>query len=169
MKKIFFIMILNLSILSAKGQTITRGNSTWTNITHDVKQLVFTNEKIQSQLEGLLNCAKQNVPEEFEYYKYINLYVRENTSSHELEFRLSNYPYKSNSNIGFFSIKGHLILVHDKLPDFLKPTEYKKTFSYMEYRIFFSSDSEGVVMNEDDTPSWIIEYNIQDGSIKIKE
>ena len=155
-------MLLSFSSFLIQGQTITLGNSTWTQINHEVSELVFINEKIQRELEKLLLCAKQQIPEEFEYYKYINLYIMGDISFCKLEFIMSNYPYKSGSNIGFFSLQDRLVLVHNKLPDFLTLTDNKKTFSYREHRIFLTSDGasvgEGIVMNEDDTPGWIIEY-----------
>ena len=163
MKKIFIIVILSLSVFSAKGQR------QFVNVTHELTQLVFTNEKIQSELERLLLCAKQKIPREFENYKYINLTVRELASSQELVVRLSNYPRKRffytagiGFNIGFFVLQERIVLVHNELPDFLKPTQYKKTFSYREERLFLTDAcieaGRWLVLGEDDTPGWIIEY-----------
>ena len=159
MKKIFIIVILSLSVFLAKGQR--PGQIIFVNVTHELTQLVFTNEEIQNELERLLLCAKQKIPREFERYKYFNLRVRGN----ELIFALSNYPYKSffytagiGFNIGFFVLQERIVLVHNELPDFLKPTQYKKTFSYREERMISIEAGSWFVLNEDDTSTWVIEY-----------
>jgi len=157
MKKYFIITLSILLIFLAKGQQL--GKETWTDIKHEVKQLVIINEDIQSELENLLFYSTQDTLSSFfKDYKYFNLYVKGNTNSQKLEFWLSNYPYKSKNLIGFFALKEYFIFVNNELPDFLKPTNIKKSFSYREHRIFFTPDSEGVVVNEDDTPCWIFEY-----------
>lgn len=136
-------------MFSTKGQQL--GKETWKKINHNVKQLVLINEKTQCELESLLFCTKQDTCV-FAKYKYFHLYVKEDTCSQNLEFRLSNYPYKSENLIGFFMLKGYFVFVHDVLLDFLKLTEDKKTFSYTEHRL------GDLIIMEDDTPCWIIEY-----------
>lgn len=147
----FLIILSGLFMFLAKGQQL--GKETWTEITHEVKQLELTNEKVQCELEGLLFCAKHDtLLSAFKEYRYFHLYVKEDTGCQELEFRLSNYPYKSENLIGFFILKGYFVFVHNELPDFLMPTEHKKNFSYTEHKI------GDLVIMEDDTPCWIVEY-----------
>lgn len=151
MEKYIMITMCSLLILSAKGQQL--GKETWKEISHEVKQLAITNENIQSELESLLFCTKQDtLLRALKGYKYFHLYVREDTDCQKLEFRLSNYPYKSENLIGFFVLKGYLVFVHQELPDFLKSTEDKKKFSYTEHKL------GNLIIMEDDTPCWIIEY-----------
>lgn len=138
-------------IFSANGQQL--GKETWTEITHEVKQLALINGKIQYELESALFYAKQDTfLRNFKEYKYFHLYVQEDTGCQKLEFRLSKYPYKSKNTIGFFILRGYFVFVNNELPDFLKPTKYKKKFSYTEHKL------GNVIINEDDTPCWIIEY-----------
>jgi len=151
MKKYCIITLCALWMFSAKGQQL--GKETWTEINHEVKQLVITNESIQYELEKLLFCTNQDtLLSVFEGYKYFHLYFKTDTVCQTLEFRLSNYPYKSKNLIGFFILREYLVFVHNELPDFLKPTEDKKKFSYTEYKL------GDLIIMEDDTPCWIIEY-----------
>ncbi len=151
MKKYITIIICCLVVFSTKGQQL--GEETWEKISHEVEQLVITNEHLQSELESLLFCTKQDTLSNlFKGYKYFHLYVSEDANCKTLEFRLSNYPYKSENLIGYFVLKGYPVLVHNNLPDFLISRGNKKTFSYTEHRI------GDLIMMEDDTPCWIIEY-----------
>ena len=151
MKKCLAIILCSLAFLSAKGQQL--GKETWKEISHEVEQFVITNENTQSELERLLFGTKQDtLLNVFTGYKYFHLYVKVNAEYQTLEFRLSNYPYKSEDLIGFFVLKGYIVFVHQELPDFLKSTGDKTIFSYIEHRI------GDLIMIEDDTPCWIIEY-----------
>ena len=149
MKKYIMIILCSLLMFSVKGQQLGFGIETWGKITHEVKQLVLMNENIQYKLEGLLLCAIQDrFKKKSNEYNYFHLYIKGDT----LEFRLSNYPYKCENLIGFFILREYYVFVHNELPDFLKPTEYKKRFSYMEHKL------GDLIIMEDDTPCWIIEY-----------
>jgi hypothetical protein len=149
MKKCFIIVLSCLLIFSTRGQQL--GKETWVEITHEVKQLLV-NESIKSELESIFFCTKQDtLLSVFEEYKYFHLYVEEDTSCQKFEFCLSNYPYKSKNLIGFFILSDYLIFVHNELPDFLTPSEYKKNFSYTEHKL------GDLIIMEDDTPCWIIE------------
>lgn len=151
MKKYFIVTLCSLFMFSAKGQQL--GKETWIEITHEVKQFALINENIQNKLESLMFCTKQGtLLSDFEHYKYFHLCVKADTSCQRLEFRLSNYPYKSKNLIGFFILRGYFVFVHNELPDFLKPTGHKKIFSYTEHKL------GDILMMEDDTPCWIIEY-----------
>ncbi len=82
-------------------------------VSHEVRQLVITNENIQSELDSMLFRTKQNtLLSVFKKYEYLHLYVRENSDCQTLEFRLSNYPYKSENLIVFFVLNGYLVFVH---------------------------------------------------------
>ena len=151
MKKYIIILICSFVVFSAKAQLL--GKETWTKISHEVEQLVITNDSVQSELEKLLFCTKQDtLLSVFEGYEYFHLYVEEDTDCQTLEFRLNNYPYKSENLIGFFAMNGYLLFVHHELPDFLMSTGDKKTFTYIEHKL------GSIDMMEDDTPTWIIEY-----------
>ena len=151
MKMSFLIILSVLFMFSTKGQQL--GKETWTEITHEVKQLVLSNEKVQYELESLLfNINQDTVLNIFREYKYFHLNVKNDTACQKLEFWLSNYPYKSEGLIGFFILKGYFVFVHDELPDFLELTEHKKKFSYIEHKL------GDLVMMEDDTGCWVIEY-----------
>jgi len=151
MKKYFIVTLSCLLGFSAKCQSL--GKETWTEINHEVKQLVLTNENIQYELESLLFCTKQDtLLSVFKEYKYFHLYVKEDTDCQKLEFRLSNYPYKSKNVIGFFNLRDYSVFVNNDLPDFLIPIEDKRIFSYTEHKL------GDLIMMEDDTPCWIIEY-----------
>lgn len=151
MKNYFIITLCCLLIFLAKGQQL--GKETWTEITHEVKQLLFINENIQCELESLIFHTKQDTMlNDFKRYKYFHLYVRTETSSKIFDFQLSNYPYKSKNLIGFFVLRGYLVFVHNELPDFLKSTEHTTKFSYTEHKV------GNILMMEDDTGSWSIEY-----------
>jgi len=80
------------------------------------------------------------------------LYVKGDSDCQTLEFRLSNYPYKSENLIGFFVLKEYLVFVYQELPDFLISVGHKRKFSYIEHKL------GDFVMREDDTPCWIIGY-----------
>lgn len=151
MKAYLMIILCNLLMFQAKGQQL--GKETWTEIIHDVKQFVFINETNQDKLESLMFYTKQDtITNDFERYKYFHLYVRTDASSQILDFWPSNYPYKSQNLIGFFILRGYLVFVHNELPDFLKPTEYKTKFSYTEHKV------GNIIMMEDDTGGLSIEY-----------
>jgi hypothetical protein len=139
-------------MFSIKGQQL--GKETWTKIAHEVKQLVLINKKIRCELDSLLFFTKQDtLLNVVSGYKYFHLYIKgRGTGCQELEFRLSNYPYKSKNLIGFFIIRDYIVFVHNELPDFLKTTGYKKKFSYTEHKL------GDLIIMEDDTPCWIIEY-----------
>lgn len=62
-------------MFSTKGQQL--GKETWTEITHEVKQLVLSNEKVQYELESLLfNINQDTVLNIFREYKYFHLNVK---------------------------------------------------------------------------------------------
>ena len=153
MKKYITIIICCLAVFSTKGQQ-PLGEETWWKVSHEIEQFVITNENIQSELESSLFCIKQDtLLNIFERWEYFHLYVSEDANCQTLEFRLSNYPYKTENQIGFFVLNGYSVFVFNKLPDFLISTGEKKTFSYTEHRI------GNILMMEDDPPGWIIEYN----------
>ncbi|HPD27200.1 MAG TPA: hypothetical protein PK673_02370 [Paludibacteraceae bacterium] len=151
MKKFITITICCLVVFSTKGQQL--GKETWKKIDHEVMQLVITNENIQSELESLLFGAKNDtLLNVLKRYKYFHLYVKGDSDCQTLEFRLSNYPYKSENLIGFFVLKEYLVFVYQELPDFLISVGHKRKFSYIEHKL------GDFVMREDDTPCWIIGY-----------
>lgn len=151
MKKFITITICCLVIFSTKGQQL--GKETWKKIDHEVMQLVITNENIQSELGSLLFGEKDDTfLDVLKRYKYFHLYVKGDSDCQILEFRLSNYPYKSENLIGFFVLREYLFFVYQELPDFLIPVGCKRKFSYTEHKL------GDLVMGEDDTPGWIIGY-----------
>ncbi len=151
MKKYIFMIMCSLVAFSTQGQQL--GEVTWKKVSHEVRQLVITNENIQSELDSMLFRTKQNtLLSVFKKYEYLHLYVRENSDCQTLEFRLSNYPYKSENLIVFFVLNGYLVFVHQKLPDFLMSTGDNKKFTYTECKL------GNLTMTEDDTPCWIMEY-----------
>jgi len=151
MKQYFIIALSCLLIFSTKGQPL--GKETWTEITHEVKQLALVSEKVQGELETLFFCTKNDtLLSVFKEYNFFHLYIKGDTNCQKLEFWLSNYPYKSKNLIGFFVLREYLVFVHDELPNFLESTEHKKIFSYTEHKL------GNISMMEDDTPCWIIEY-----------
>lgn len=157
MYKFFFIGLYCLCINAVVGQQ--RELDTWINVTHEVNQLTFEDKTIQQKLERALLGSQKEFSDEFEYYRYFHLYVESDTSCQLLEFRLSNYPYKSEDLIGFFPLKQYLVFVHNELPAFLKVKDVKKSFSYTEWKI------GNFTIREDDTPCWVIKY--RDHSLKV--
>lgn len=149
MRKYFFIGLFCLSVNSAIGLQL--GLDTWINVTHEINELTFINSGMEQKLSNILIDSQKEFSEEFENYQYFQLYVKSNKNCQALEFRLSNYPYKSEDLIGFVPLGEHLIFVHNELPTFLKITDIKKSFSYTEWKI------GNLTMREDDTPCWIIE------------
>lgn len=81
----FLIILSVLFMFSTKGQQL--GKETWTEITHEVKQLVLSNEKVQYELESLLfNINQDTVLNIFREYKYFHLNVKNDTACQKLEF-----------------------------------------------------------------------------------
>lgn len=150
MRKYLFIGLYCLSINTTTGLQI--GTDTWINVTHEVSKLRFIDEATEQMLDKALLCPYKKDSEEFGNYQYFHLYVKSDGSRQILEFRLSNYPYKSENLIGFFHLKEYIVFVHEELPIFLKTTDIKKSFSYTEWKI------GNLTMREDDTPCWIVEY-----------
>ena len=121
-------------------------------IDHEVMQLVITNENIQSELESLLFGAKNDtLLNVLKRYKYFHLYVKGDSDCQTLEFRLSNYPYKSENLIGF-CFERIFSFCLPRVTRFSNISRTQRKFSYIEHKL------GDFVMREDDTPCWIIGY-----------
>ena len=73
MKKYIFMIMCSLVAFSTQGQQL--GEVTWKKVSHEVRQLVITNENIQSELDSMLFRTKQNtLLSVFKKYEYLRNY-----------------------------------------------------------------------------------------------